>query len=147
MKYILVILVIKIIRGVKGINHSQLVDDTILLGGASTIIVVQFKKILDSFLSSLGGKVNKQKCQIFGWNAIYQLLQRISKILQFPFQEKWSSFKYVGMSLYLSNSSAQSQQSILDEIKCKFYQLGSQWLNIDMCVIIIKLILISLLIF
>jgi len=77
-----------------------------LLGGASTIIVVQFKKILDSFLSSLGGKVNKQKSQIFGWNAIYQLLQSISKILQFPFQEKWSSFKYVGMSLSLGNSSS-----------------------------------------
>jgi hypothetical protein len=34
---------IKIARGVKDINHAQFVDDTLLLGGASTIIARKFK--------------------------------------------------------------------------------------------------------
>jgi hypothetical protein len=34
---------IKIVRGVSSFNHSQFVDDTLLLGGASTIITKRFK--------------------------------------------------------------------------------------------------------
>jgi hypothetical protein len=37
---------IKVVRGVKRINHSQFVDDTILLGGASTIMENKFKNVL-----------------------------------------------------------------------------------------------------
>jgi hypothetical protein len=40
---------IKIIRGAKRINHSQFFDDTLLLGGASTIIATRFKEALDTF--------------------------------------------------------------------------------------------------
>jgi hypothetical protein len=40
-----------IARGIKEINHSQFVDDTLLLGVASSIIARRFKKTLDHFLS------------------------------------------------------------------------------------------------
>jgi hypothetical protein len=43
-------------------NHSQFVDDTLLLGGDSTIISSRFKAILDSSLDSSGGDVNNKKC-------------------------------------------------------------------------------------
>jgi hypothetical protein len=36
-----------ITRGVKRINHSQFVDDTLLLGGASKVTAFSFKNILD----------------------------------------------------------------------------------------------------
>jgi len=38
---------IKIENGTKNINHSQFVDDTLLIGGASTTIARRFKKLLD----------------------------------------------------------------------------------------------------
>jgi len=41
---------IRIAKGVKTINHSLFADDTLLLGGASTIIARRFKKVLDDFL-------------------------------------------------------------------------------------------------
>jgi len=45
-------------RGVKGINHSQFVDDTLFLGDAKNIIAKIFKVILDFFLDASGGQVN-----------------------------------------------------------------------------------------
>jgi hypothetical protein len=45
---------IKIARGVKDINHAQFVDDTLLLGGASTIIARKFKQQLDPIQGSFG---------------------------------------------------------------------------------------------
>jgi len=41
---------IKIAKGVKTITHSLFADETVLLGGASTIIARRLKKILDDFL-------------------------------------------------------------------------------------------------
>jgi len=50
---------IKITLRDKRINHSQFADDTLLLGGASTIIARRFKVILDEFMTALGGGENK----------------------------------------------------------------------------------------
>jgi hypothetical protein len=49
---------INIIRGAKSINHAQIVDDTLLIGGASSTIASQFKHILDSFLDASRGLLN-----------------------------------------------------------------------------------------
>jgi hypothetical protein len=38
---------IKIVAGVKRINHSQFLDDIFFLGGASSIIERRFKMVLD----------------------------------------------------------------------------------------------------
>jgi hypothetical protein len=59
---------LQISRGVKNMNHSQFVDDTLFLGGASIIIASRFKSILDSFLDASGGAVNNIKSQIYGWH-------------------------------------------------------------------------------
>jgi hypothetical protein len=49
---------IKIIRGVKSINHL----------GASSIMAMRFKRILDPFNEASRGKINNNKSQIYGWN-------------------------------------------------------------------------------
>jgi hypothetical protein len=41
-----------VVRGVKSINHSQFVDDTLLLSGASSIMEKRFKMVLDIFTRS-----------------------------------------------------------------------------------------------
>jgi hypothetical protein len=43
-------------KRVKYINHAQFVDDTLLLGGASTIIARKFKQQLDLYKEALGDK-------------------------------------------------------------------------------------------
>ena len=59
---------IKIARGVKDISHAQFVDDTLLLGGVSTIIARKFKQQLDLYKEASGSQINHMKSQIFGWN-------------------------------------------------------------------------------
>jgi len=55
--------------GVRSINHSLFVDDTLLTDGASCIIAQRFKKFLDKFMEVLGSLLNNAKCRIYGWNA------------------------------------------------------------------------------
>jgi hypothetical protein len=50
---------LQLARGIKEINHSQFVDDTLLLGATSTIIEKRFKKTMDQFLSA---SVGQNKC-------------------------------------------------------------------------------------
>jgi hypothetical protein len=40
---------IRIVRGDKRINHSQFVDDTLLISGVSIILTTRFKNIMDLF--------------------------------------------------------------------------------------------------
>jgi len=47
--------------GVRSINHSLFVDDTLLMGGASCIITQRFKKVIDNFMEVSGGLLNNAK--------------------------------------------------------------------------------------
>lgn len=85
-----------IAKGVKTINHSLFADDTLLLGGASTIIARRLKKILDEFLQVSGGLLNNTKCRIYGWNTPPRIMQRISQIMEIPTQEKMESLLLLG---------------------------------------------------
>eukprot|EP00253_Pinus_taeda_P025433 PITA_25433 len=55
------ILGISIERGLKEINHSLFADDTVLIGGASSLMARRFKRVLDAFLQVSGGKLNNRK--------------------------------------------------------------------------------------
>ena len=57
---------LKIARGVRAVNHAQFINDTILLGGASTIIAERFKIVLSTFLKALNGKINATKAKAYG---------------------------------------------------------------------------------
>lgn len=65
---------IRIARGVKEINHSLFVNDTLLIGGASNIISRQFKNVLDDFLDVSGGFLNNIKCGIYTWNVLINIM-------------------------------------------------------------------------
>jgi hypothetical protein len=53
---------IQIVRGVKSINHSQFVDDTLLLGGDSTIIAREIQEHSRFFTQASRGLINHNKC-------------------------------------------------------------------------------------
>jgi len=74
---------LKIARGVRRITHSQFVDDTLLIRGASKIIANHFKLVLDQYVLVSGGVINKNKCQIYAWNIRASSLMRITNFLQF----------------------------------------------------------------
>jgi hypothetical protein len=97
---------IRIVRGIKSINHSQFVDDTLLLGSASLIIVTIFKSILDSFLDVSGGLVNHKKHKIFGWHTNTYVMHMISRLLQFLLVENWAYFRYLGIPIFLKGSTS-----------------------------------------
>jgi hypothetical protein len=59
---------IKIVRGTKRLNHSQFVDDTLLISVSSTILAIRFKNILDLFTNTSGGLINNAKSHLFTWN-------------------------------------------------------------------------------
>ena len=90
---------ISIVRGIKGINHSLFTNDTLLIGGASSLMARRFKQTLDLFLLVSGGKLNNNKCKIYTWNVPRQIIQRISSILDIPAQMNWSHFMYLGLPL------------------------------------------------
>lgn len=117
------------------------------MGGVSTIIAARFKKDLDLFTSDSRGKINHNKSQIYGWNMSKGRLQAISRIFLFPRQESWTSFKYIGMPISLSNPTARSWQSVLSRFKSKFQQLGVHWLNPIGITVLIKSVLTALPIF
>lgn len=55
----------KIVWGYKSLDHSQFANDTILLGGASTIIASKFENVLELFTSVLGGMINMKKFKLY----------------------------------------------------------------------------------
>jgi hypothetical protein len=78
---------IKIVQGVKRINNSQSVDDTILLGGASSILARRLKNIMDDYTLASGGLINEGKSQIYSWNTQSRTMMSITSVLNFPFAE------------------------------------------------------------
>ena len=73
----------KIARGVRDANHAQFVDDTILLGGASTIIAERFRRVLSTFLKASDDKINATKSKAYSWNFLPRNKAKISRILGF----------------------------------------------------------------
>jgi len=86
-------------RGIKEINHSLFADDTLIIGGASSLMARRFKRVLDAFLTASGGKLNNIKCKIYTLNVSLHIQQRISLILDIPVQRNWSSLSYLGLPL------------------------------------------------
>jgi hypothetical protein len=48
----------------------------------------------------------------------------------FPHQETWTSFKYLGMPIFLTNPTTFSWKNVLEKIRKKFAQWGEKWLNL-----------------
>jgi hypothetical protein len=138
---------LKIARGVRRINNSQFVDDTLLLGGASQTMANRFKLVLDQYGEASGGTINKHKSQIYAWNIKASILARIANILQFPFSVEWKFFKYLGTPISLKSLPGEAWQVILQNIKDQFEIWGAIWLNPAGRVVLVKSVLSSFPIF
>jgi hypothetical protein len=73
--------------------------------------------VLDSFLNTLGGKINNGKSQIYGWNVYASHIQAISKILGFPCLASWTSFNYLGMVISLCDPNSITWQGMLGKLE------------------------------
>jgi hypothetical protein len=111
------ILVLRIVRVVKSINHLQFMNDTILLGGASTIMAYRFKKVMDLFLQVSSGSINYNKCQIYAWNINPLTSRIISRIFYFPYKENWYVFTYLGMLITINSPFIHHWKTVLDKLK------------------------------
>eukprot|EP00253_Pinus_taeda_P025817 PITA_25817 len=110
---------IDIVRGAKGINHSLFADDTLLIGGASSLMARRFKKTLDLFLQASGGKLNNSKCMIYTWNVPIHITQIISLIMEIPAQGNWSYFKYLGLPLAKDNVKSEIWVKLIEKMRGK----------------------------
>ena len=91
---------LKIARGVKVVNNAQFVDDTIMIGGVSSISVERFKCALSTFLKASDIKVNSAKSKVYGWNCPRGTLAKIARTLGFEGNVTWNSFNYLGITIF-----------------------------------------------
>eukprot|EP00253_Pinus_taeda_P028450 PITA_28450 len=129
---------IKFGNGVKNINHSQFADDTLLIGGASTTIAKRFKALLDKFMEFSGGEINYQKSCIYSWNISSQTAHSIASIFGVAHKVNWDHFTYLGMPVSMGPLKANTWNEILDKVKRKIQQWGTQWLNPAGRIILLK---------
>eukprot|EP00253_Pinus_taeda_P016021 PITA_16021 len=135
---------IDIVRGEKWINHSLFADDTLLIGGASSLMARRFKEVLDLFLQASGGKLNNSKCMIYTWNIPRHITQRISRIMEIPAQGNWSFFKYLGLPLAKDNVKSEIWIKLIENMRGKLQSWGMHWLNLVGRSTLIKVVLSAL---
>eukprot|EP00253_Pinus_taeda_P008374 PITA_08374 len=135
---------IDIVRGAKGINHSLFTDDTLLIGGASSLMASRFKETLDLFLQASGGKLSNSKCMIYTWNVPRHITQRISLIMEIPAQGNWSHFKYLGLPLAKDSIKSEIWVKLIEKLRGKLQSWGVYWLNLAGRTILIKAVLSAL---
>jgi exonuclease III len=80
---------LRIAQGVKDMNHAQFADDTLLLGGASSIIAKQFKEELEAYTTVSGSEISKAKCKIYGWNITPNEMLGIARVLGMEGHTTW----------------------------------------------------------
>jgi len=136
-----------IARGIKAINHSEFADNTLLLWADTIRTNILFKKILGSFLSDSGGKLNSNKCRIYGWNVLGHIKEKIPRIFRFPIITTWKYIKYLGMPIFLNSYGSLVWQEVIDKIIARIQILGGRWLNPAGKSILLKYVLSSLSIF
>ena len=91
---------IRIVRGVKEVNHTQFADDTLLLSGASPSSARKFKEVLDNYQDVSGSQINHSRSQIYSWNCSPIELQSLSRILMIEGKHHWTEFKYLGVPIF-----------------------------------------------
>jgi hypothetical protein len=138
---------IKIARGVKRINHSQFVDDTLLLGGASIVMAKRFQTVLENFTQASGALLNNNKSNLYVWNTSLRTTRLIANVFRFTLIEKWKTFKYLGIPICLKALPNTAWTHILEKLKNKLEQWGAFWLNLAGRTVLIKSILTALPIF
>lgn len=135
---------LRIVQGVKDLNHAQFADDTLLLGGASAIIARKFKKELDVSKTVSGNQINNLKSKIYGWNCSPREMLDITRILEMEGSSTWYSFKYLGMPIFKSPPKSSSWLPSIEQLKNRIHAWGASWLNLAGKVVLIKSLLSSI---
>lgn len=115
---------ISIVRGAKELNHSQFANDTLLLGGASVVIIERFKVMFDFFVNASGGNINKRNTNIYGWNVSPHLMNLIANTLEFTSVQNWTSFIYFDTPIMMGNLTTSDWQVKVHKIMKKIRQWG-----------------------
>lgn len=133
-----------IARGVKNINHALFADDPLLLGAASVLIASRFKGVLDDFCLISGSRLNIGKCHIYSWNTTSSMINSISRTFGFAASSNWTSFKYLGLPVFLKRAFSRYWLPQLEKFENKLLAWGFSWLNIASKSVLIKYVLNSL---
>eukprot|EP00253_Pinus_taeda_P017348 PITA_17348 len=133
-----------IASGVKNINHALFVDDTLSLGAASVLIASSFKGVLDELFLISGSSLNNGKCHTYCRNTTSSMLNSISRTLGFVASSNWTSFKYLGLPVFLKRAFSRDWLPQLEKFKNKLLAWGFSWLNIASKSVLIKNVLNSL---
>eukprot|EP00253_Pinus_taeda_P018786 PITA_18786 len=99
-------------------------DDTLLLGAASIHSATRFKEALDEFGMMTGSNLNKGKCHIYCWNTSPSMLNSIARCLGFAASAVWTSFKYLGMPIFLKRAYSRDWIPQLEKFKSKLQAWG-----------------------
>eukprot|EP00253_Pinus_taeda_P002867 PITA_02867 len=124
--------------------NGRATDDTLLLGAASIHSTTRFKEVLDEFGKMTGSSLNKGKCNIYCWNTSPPMLNSIAQCLGVAATDVWTSFKYLGMPIFLKRAYSRDWIPQLEKFKIKLQAWGYNWLNIAGKSILIKSVLFSL---
>jgi hypothetical protein len=108
---------LKIVQGVKEINHAQFVDDTLLLGGASLLVAKRFKEELDAYAAMPRSEISQSKSKIYGWNITPIEMLGISRVLGMEGHTKWETFTYLGIPISKAAPRASQWNHLLDKLK------------------------------
>ena len=134
-------------RGVRDIDHALFIDDSILLGGASSSSASRFELELDRYCLDSGSVLNTRKCFIYAWNLSGLELSMITRIFGFKFSMKWVSFKYLGLPIFQGFPIGRDWCPLLEKFKLKIQAWGTSWLNLAGKTVLIKSFLNNLPIF
>jgi len=135
---------LRIVQGVKDLNHAQFSDDTLLLGGASIIISRKFKKELDVCKTVSGSQINNLNRKIYGWNCSPREMLDIIRILEMEGFSTWDSFKYLGVPIFKFTPMSSNWLPIIEKLKKKNHAWGALWLNLACKFVLIKSVLLSI---
>ena len=131
-------------HGVRSINHAQFADDTLLLGGASSHSADYFKNELEIYKTVSGSQINFHKSKIYSWNCSAIELRGITRILEMDGTANWETFPYLGIPICKHKPNSAYWDNIIDKIKSKIQNWGSNWLNTAGKTILLKAVLNSM---
>ena len=138
---------LRIVRGVKDVNHTQFADDTLLLGGASPSSARKFKEVLDNYQEISGSQINYSKSQIYSWNCSPIEVQSLSRILMIDGKHNWTEFKYLGVPIFKVKPKVSSWDPLIEKLNSKIKAWGASWLNLAGKTVLIKSVLASMPVF
>eukprot|EP00253_Pinus_taeda_P027254 PITA_27254 len=132
---------LKTTTGTEPSNHALFVDDSLLLGGASTRIARAFDKVLRSYCRVTGAAVNNNKSEVYSWNINQQELAGITSILGFKGNTEWDRFTYLGLPIISGINKRALWSGIISKMKKKIAAWGGHWLTKGGKVVLIKSVL------